>query len=111
MVISSRTPEGDPNRCPVCGHRCRVEPSLPSRDGPCPRCGHLLWFGDPADSGSPSARSEILQAIRLCIEARFGPPPPELESAVAALTERVDLKQVLERVAMAPSLAELLASD
>ncbi len=41
---STRTPEGGPNRCPICGHDVRIEPSLPTRDAPCPHCGHLLWF-------------------------------------------------------------------
>jgi len=44
VVISSRTPEGDRNRCPICRHRCRIEPSCLTPDAPCPRCGHLLWF-------------------------------------------------------------------
>ncbi len=44
MVISSRTPEGSPNLCPVCGNRLNIEPSLPACDAPCPCCGHLLWF-------------------------------------------------------------------
>jgi anti-sigma B factor antagonist len=44
MVISSRTPEGTPNHCPVCGAFLRIEPSGPTGDAPCPRCGHLLWF-------------------------------------------------------------------
>src|SRR6516165_2349922 len=44
MVISSRTPEGLPNHCPVCGSDLRIEPSDPAGDAPCPQCGHLLWF-------------------------------------------------------------------
>ncbi len=43
-VISSRTPEGSPNLCPVCGSRIKIEPSDPAGDAPCPTCGHLLWF-------------------------------------------------------------------
>ena len=43
-VISSRTPEGQPNKCPVCGNEVCVEPSLWFGDAPCPNCGHLLWF-------------------------------------------------------------------
>src|SRR5881394_1259944 len=46
MTISSRTPEGDSCRCPICGHRSRVEPSIETRDASCPRCGHLLWVGN-----------------------------------------------------------------
>ncbi len=44
MVISSRTPEGSPGSCPVCGHAVQLEPSDPAGDAPCPRCGHLIWF-------------------------------------------------------------------
>lgn len=44
MIITSRTPEGEPNRCPVCGARILLEPSEPTRDAPCPACGHLLWW-------------------------------------------------------------------
>jgi len=44
MKPSSRTPEGQPNRYPVCGNEIRIEPSHPAGDAPCPCCGHLLWF-------------------------------------------------------------------
>lgn len=44
MTISSRTSEGTPNHCPVCGHAFRIEPSQPFGDAPCPACGSLLWF-------------------------------------------------------------------
>lgn len=43
-MISSRTPEGSPNQCPICGHDVRIEPSILSNDAPCSSCGHLLWF-------------------------------------------------------------------
>jgi anti-anti-sigma factor len=46
MIISSRTPEGAPNRCSVCGSEIRIDPSRPPGDAPCPNCGHLLWFCD-----------------------------------------------------------------
>jgi acyl carrier protein len=41
---SSRTPEGEPTRCPVCRNEIGIVPSPPSDDGPCPSCGTLLWF-------------------------------------------------------------------
>jgi acyl carrier protein len=44
MSISSRTPEGDPHSCPVCGKVSAVEPSLPHGDSCCPNCGQLLWW-------------------------------------------------------------------
>lgn len=43
MTISSRTPEGLPHRCPVCGETSAVEPSYPGGDACCPACGQLLW--------------------------------------------------------------------
>lgn len=44
MRISSRTPEGEPQRCPVCGNEARVETSAVSGDATCPSCGSLLWL-------------------------------------------------------------------
>jgi acyl carrier protein len=49
-TISSRTPEGVPNRCPICDATVCIEPSQAPGDGPCPSCGHLLWFS-PTSSG------------------------------------------------------------
>ena len=45
MQPSSRTPEGEPNRCPVCCKEFRLDPSRPPGDAPCPNCGSLAWFG------------------------------------------------------------------
>lgn len=50
MPPPSRTPEGGPNRCPVCGHDVLLEPSLASGDATCHNCGRLLWF--PVSAGS-----------------------------------------------------------
>lgn len=44
MPISSRTPEGSPNQCPLCASAVCVEPSEPAGDATCPNCGTLLWF-------------------------------------------------------------------
>ena len=44
MVVSSRTPEGLPSRCVLCGAENKLEFSDPGGDAPCPSCGHLLWF-------------------------------------------------------------------
>ena len=48
MNISSRTPEGLPSRCPLCGAAFRLEFSEPAKDAPCPVCGHLVWFAAQA---------------------------------------------------------------
>jgi Phosphoenolpyruvate-dependent sugar phosphotransferase system, EIIA 2 len=44
MDNSTRTPEGLPSRCPICGKHVIINPSLPPGDAPCPHCGSLLWF-------------------------------------------------------------------
>ncbi len=44
MVISSRTPEGQPNRCSVCQAEFSIDPSIPPGDAPCPHCGSLAWW-------------------------------------------------------------------
>jgi len=46
MNLSSRTTEGLPNECPVCGKKVWIEPSVPPGDAVCPHCGNLLWFAD-----------------------------------------------------------------
>ena len=55
MEPSSRTPEGEPNQCPVCGHRVIIEPSAGTFDATCPHCGCLLWFD--SDGGFTPDRS------------------------------------------------------
>jgi len=43
MDIASRTPEGFPAKCPVCGKQNQVEPTAPLGDAVCAHCGTLLW--------------------------------------------------------------------
>ncbi|MBA4018906.1 MAG: hypothetical protein C0483_17195 [Pirellula sp.] len=46
MQISSRTPDGERNTCPICGMEVWMTPSLDTRDATCPHCGCLLWFDE-----------------------------------------------------------------
>jgi ribosomal protein S27E len=59
MMVSSRTPEGRPNRCPICGHDLHIEPSPSTLDAACPNCGQILWFA-PSGGAAP-----IFDALRL----------------------------------------------
>ena len=106
MVISSRTPEGEQNRCPVCGQECRIEPSEPLRDGPCPHCGHLLWFAQSNDQLAAGRRSALVQLT----EMGFGPIPPELRPAIENLVAG-DVQRLLKRAVTAVSWTELLAVE
>ena len=45
MHVSSRTPEGEPARCSVCGASFFLEPSIPLGDCTCPSCGSLVRMG------------------------------------------------------------------
>jgi len=42
MTVSSRTPEGMPSNCPLCGASNNIEFSDSGQDATCPNCGHLL---------------------------------------------------------------------
>jgi hypothetical protein len=81
MHISSRTPEGEPNLCPICGQDTVTEPSsVPTRDAPCPHCGCLLWFDK---AGVPAviqgiARGSYEELIMSAGKERLGPFPSEL---------------------------------
>jgi hypothetical protein len=110
-MISSRTPEGDRNNCPICGASLRLEQSAPTRDGPCPQCGHLLWFARSGSSAPRDFQQARQTAVLQILEARFGLLPPEAETAVAALGEQLGWEQTLERILSATSLTELLAGQ
>lgn len=43
-MSASQSPEGQPNRCHVCGSQVQGEPASQPEQVPCPRCGHLVWF-------------------------------------------------------------------
>lgn len=62
MNVSSRTPEGEPNRCAVCGRIVCIEPSRPPGDAPCSFCGSLLWFTSASEldsNGTPSLQVRL----------------------------------------------------
>jgi hypothetical protein len=44
MQISSRTPEGEPLECRICGYRSLVLFSDPPGDTLCPNCGSFAWI-------------------------------------------------------------------
>ncbi|WP_404310854.1 hypothetical protein [Neorhodopirellula lusitana] len=62
---SSRTPEGDPASCPVCGLASAIEPSIPPGDCVCPHCGSHLWMTPKETSTKTAIRSFVreLQAL------------------------------------------------
>ena len=85
MVISSRTPEGSPNQCPVCGSTIRIEPSDPAGDAPCPNCGHLLWFTWEVD-GDVVVIKPTSAALGL----------EDLDALLNEMSERIGIRLVLD---------------
>jgi len=94
MTISSRTPEGTPHRCSICGKVVHTEPSPLLGDSCCPNCGQLLgWFQNQlAQSDSPDAdpitpstpfATQSLDVVELvmAIEEEFGLVLSDAEAA------------------------------
>jgi acyl carrier protein len=76
MTVSSRTPEGMPSNCPLCGATTNIEYSEPAGDAQCPNCGHLLW-----------ASAQLVQTFTKRFEEVFGTSP----GAITANTRFTDL--------------------
>jgi hypothetical protein len=68
---SSRTPEGSPVHCPLCGAESRIEISNPPGDAVCPSCGCHLWALDvPAQRNAhASLVEEAKSQIRANVSA------------------------------------------
>ena len=106
MVIASRTPEGSPNRCPVCNNEVKIDPSKPTLDAPCPHCGHLLWF----TADKLTVRQVMVQSVLRIITARFGEPLPAVRKAIEAVVEPEQLKKILDRAASARRQEEIFSN-
>ena len=70
MTISSRTPEGLPNHCPICNSDVCIDPSVLFGDATCPNCGSLLWFLNVESttrvydrSDSPGIRDRVITIV------------------------------------------------
>lgn len=57
MLPASRTPDGTPIDCPVCGLSDVVTPSTPPGDCVCPHCGSLVWVPESASSVKVAVRA------------------------------------------------------
>lgn len=68
MQPASRTPEGEPCRCPVCGKSASIEPSDPPGDAPCPSCGHLLWVDEMGDIEPVYTAGEAAKICRVSMQ-------------------------------------------
>ena len=75
MVVSSRTPEGQPHLCRICGELVATEASDPLDDSTCPKCGSWLGafrdglnLGDLHFDDELSTLSDSLDAVEIAME-------------------------------------------
>ena len=111
MVISSRTPEGDFNSCPICGKDDFTDPStFPTRDAPCPHCGHLLRFSRPCSEKIPAWNPRPLSYEGFVIRTGkeiLGPFPPELQCPLQLVIDLLARQQRLpERTELVPVILQ-----
>ncbi len=67
MTISTRTPEGDPLKCVVCGKEHLVLSSNPPGDSVCPTCGSHSWIVlKKIEAQFPTA--EVLQIVPVFVD-------------------------------------------
>jgi hypothetical protein len=108
MWIASRTPEGEPARCGICGVDVWIEPALETRDGVCPSCGSLVWFGTPAPISASDLRLQVRDRVFGRALQKFGWPITAGTSFVAEYP-RGDGSAWLEAVERANDRSEFVA--
>ena len=106
MNISSRTPEGDPARCPMCESEIVIEPSVFLGDGCCPNCGQLIWFIHAMDvtrTFSLHGHKELRERVLNSVAEQLGVPrekfvnnPTFLDEIGADSLDAVELVAELE---------------
>ena len=85
--ISSRTPEGFPSHCPLCGASTNIEFSEPTGDAPCPKCGHLVWLS-----------AELLATFQRLFADSLGINPDQITPDVAFTDLGADSLDTVELV-------------
>lgn len=87
MTISSRTPEGLPGHCVLCGKDFQLEYSDPGNDATCPHCGHLTTLS-----------AELLDNFKAFLERRHGVSPEDITSSLELKSVGIDSLETVELV-------------
>lgn len=95
MNISSRTPEGFPSNCPLCGAATNLEFSDPAGDAPCPNCGHLLWHA-----------SEVLPILQRWIADTLGVSPERITADTSIWDFEIESADSIDMVEFVMELEE-----
>jgi len=109
-IVSSRTPEGRPNRCPICKATVYLEPSQPLGDAPCPACGSLLFYVvSDKDSRLYDARS-VSAEQRAVLQAGLGDRRIDLTDLIEALSNSHGMEQVdLSGMEISPDVIKMVS--
>lgn len=90
MTISSRTPEGLPNHCPICNSDVCIEPSALFGDATCPQCGSLLWFLNVKSTTrlyDRSASRSIRDRVITIVAKQLGVAPDKIAENVSLVND------------------------
>ncbi|HWE95683.1 MAG TPA: hypothetical protein VG269_17085 [Tepidisphaeraceae bacterium] len=106
-TASSRTPEGSPGHCPICGTAVRIESSQIAGDASCPSCGALLWFVKTTTGVHLYDAREVKSVFERIIAA-----PADGDMDVSRLmTGKIDSVEVVQLVMAAEDSAGLNITD
>ena len=94
-MISSRTPDGIPGKCPVCQQEVVLQPSEPLADCPCPCCGTLIW---------PVSSSDELAGLFAIADELS----PEKRKRVAEILANGPAEESLDRAEQVMELEDLM---
>jgi acyl carrier protein len=100
-IISSRTPEGSPNRCPICQTTLRIAPSSGTYDAPCPSCGALLWFlptGDGTTVYDANVAAPVVDKVSQLFAGHLGISQDQLHPGTFTKDIGADSLDVVELV-------------
>jgi acyl carrier protein len=87
MTVSSRTPEGTPGHCVLCGEDFLLEFSDPGHDATCPNCGYLIIES-----------AGLLDEFKSFLERTQGLSTDKIDSSLKFLTMEVDSLETVEFV-------------
>lgn len=119
MIVSSRTPEGQPGRCPVCGHEAPLLACGPLADAPCPQCGTLIWPIHTPDSlyllAADILSADQRETLRMLVERARRPDLDSLDQVelMMDLEEAFDVcipDEVAERLRSVDDIVQYLSS-
>lgn len=100
MNVSSRTPEGFPSQCRLCGNEVYLEFSNPGEDATCPHCGNLIVESPESMEALRlfAAWPEVLIKFKFFLEQKLGTSWDSIDPSSALQDLNLDSIEVVELV-------------